>query len=284
MEKFKVSIPIIRHFEDVEDLRKHKRDGELIPGQDVEARRIATSLLENIREENKKAVILTCSDKKRAVQTAELIISQLNNMAADIKTRIATNSYLSSIYEGEFILPENYKPGDKFDGLPLANKIFNKEVFESDNPNDAYRFGDPIKLSDNKYKYPELLKYFRSYGENNKEMMTRIYLSILDIYNKFHKLKLNTKIVVVTHAQLYQIFRNLSVVVQKIKNEDIEFDIGDIPRLCWRVYKERSNKGSPSYNINFIPLEELLDEEIVNLLEKELEYIKSVNTSFAIKK
>ena len=82
--------------------------------------------------------------------------------------------------------------------------------------------------------------------------------------------------VVITHSQLYQIFRNMRSVAQKIKNNELEFHTGELPRLCWKVYKEKSKDNQPTYKDYFIPIEDLCDPKIVELLKKELEYLTNL--------
>lgn len=273
LEKQPINVPIVRHLEDVDDLIRFGRDGDLIPGQESEAKNIAEKFIEECKKEGKEAIILVCSSRKRGVKTAEAVAGAIRAIDKDIKVRIAEEDALASIYEGEFILPDDYKAGDPFLGLPIANKIFNNEAFESNPPNDLYKFGDPVLLQNGSYKYPELLPYFKSYGESNRDIMLRTYLLIIQTYEKIHKLNSKTKVVVITHAQHYQIFRNLSIIAKKVIDEGFKFNVGEIPRLCWKLYKERSMTVKPTYDINFIPVEELCSSETIKLLKDELRYL-----------
>lgn len=138
-------VPVLRHLNDVDDLSKPGRDGNLIEGQEEEARIIAHDIYSNMIKDGKRAVFMICSPKIRAIQTAKLIQDEIYKKDKNFKVRIVSDSNLSSLFEGEFILPNNYIPGDRFETLPKANKIFHKETFDLENPNELYRFGDPVK-------------------------------------------------------------------------------------------------------------------------------------------
>ena len=54
MEKFKkTSIPVVRHLDDIDDLLKFGRDGDLLPGQDNIAKDFAQDILKTAKYENK---------------------------------------------------------------------------------------------------------------------------------------------------------------------------------------------------------------------------------------
>ncbi|MEK7608451.1 MAG: hypothetical protein AAB495_02640 [Patescibacteria group bacterium] len=274
MEKLDSNIPIIRHLEDQENILKFGRDGDLVPGQEEAARRIGEKILEDAKREKKGAIMLVCSNKKRSTQTAHLVVGEIKKIESSIKTRIVQEDRLAPIDEGGFVLPADYREGETFEGLPLANKAFNKEAF--DEANDLYRFGDPVLRNDGTYKYPELVPYFKSYGESNRDLMIRIYELIIETTQKIDKFDSRTKVFVVTHSQLYQIFRNLMVVAKMIKTEGLKFETGEVPRLCWNVYQSRTKQEKPTYEANLVPIDDLRDPEIIELLKKEIEYLKNL--------
>lgn len=276
MEKPSFNIPVMRHFDNIDDLLKFGRDGDLIPGQEKIAEPIAGKILEETRREDKSAIMFVCSSKKRGVQTAELIADEVKKVDDKMKIRIIGENSLTAIYQGEFILPPDYKVGEPFEGLALANKAFEKEVFGSPNGNFLYKFGDPVLQQDGSYKYPELIPYFKSYGESNRDLLIRVYELVIETSKKFDKLNSKTKIVVITHAQFYQVFRDLSTVSKMIKNNGFKLKTGELPKLCWELYSERFKKEKPTYEVNYIPIENLCDPEIVELLKKEVEYLKNL--------
>ena len=276
MEKPETYIPVIRHFEDIDDLLNFGRDGNLVPGQESKAVLIAQDIYTEVKKEGKGAVMFICSNKKRAIQTADLIVGELRKVDDKLKLRIVAEKNLDAIQQGKPILPPDYKPGDKFIGFDLANKIFTKEVFAFDDGNHLYKFGDPVLQDDGSYKYPELVPYFESYGESNRDLLLRIYDLIVRIYEKLDKLNSKTEVVVVTHAQLYQIFRDLNMVANMVKNEELELVTGELPKLCWNLYSERFKNEKPTYGINYISIENLRDPEMIGLLKKEIEHLKNL--------
>lgn len=263
----------MRHFDDVDNLLEFGRDAELIPGQEDKALPIAQEIYTEIKEEDKRAVMFICSNRKRSTQTADLIVDQLRKIDDKLKLRVVSEEDLSAINQGKFVLPSDYKPGEPFAGLDLANKVFGKETFVYGNY--LYKFGDPILQDDGNYKYPELVSYFESYGESNRDLLIRIYGLIVKTSSKVDKLNSKTKVVVVTHAQFYQIFRDLNTVANMVKNEGLNVKIGELPKLCWELYSGRLRNEKPSYSLNFISIENLCDPEIIKLLKKEIEYLKN---------
>src|SRR3990167_9709175 len=276
MEKPETYIPVIRHFEDIDDLLNFGRDGNLVPGQESKAVLIAQDIYTEAKKEGKGAVMFICSNKKRAIQTADLIVGELRKVDDKLKLRIVAEKNLDAIQQGKPILPPDYKPGDKFIGFDLANKIFTKEVFAFDDGNHLYKFGDPILQDNGSYKYPELAPYFESYGESNRDLLLRIYELIIRTHNKLDKLNSKTKVVIITHTQLYQIFKDLNTVATMVKNKTLHMKTGELPKLCWELYAERFKNETPTYDVNFISVENLCDPEIIGLLGKEIEYLKNL--------
>ena len=276
MEKPETNIPVMRHFDDIDDLLNFGRDSDLIPGQEESATPVAKEIYSKVLRENKSAVMFVCSGRKRAVQTAGLVADKLEEMDNNLKIRIVAEERLEAIDQGKFILPVGYKPGEPFPGLSLANKVFSKEVFGLEKGNYLYKFGDPVLLDDGSYKYPELLPYFESYGENNRDFLLRIYELVVETYHKLDKLSSKTEVVVVTHAQLYQILRDLSTVAEMVKKQNLTFATGKLPELCWKLYSERFKNEKPSYNTNYISIENLGDPDIIQLLNREIEYLKDL--------
>ena len=64
MEKPETYIPVIRHFEDIDDLLNFGRDGNLVPGQESKAVLIAQDIYTEVKKEGKGAVMFICSNKK----------------------------------------------------------------------------------------------------------------------------------------------------------------------------------------------------------------------------
>ncbi len=273
-ENKKPNVLIMRHLDDVDDLIKYGRDGVLESGQEETINSFAREILNEIHTDNKSAVIFVCSSRVRSLQTGDLIVEKIKSINNSIKCKVVSENKLNNIDQGKFILPNNYKQGDVFVGLDLANKIFTEESLS--NGNYLYHFGDPVLQKDGSYKYSELLPFFESYGENYKDFLLRIYKMIIETSKKLDKFELNTKVVVITHAQLYQILRDMSDVARMIKDKEINIQAGELPKICWELYQDRFQKGKPFYKLNHVSIEALYDTEILSLLEKEIQYLENI--------
>lgn len=268
-------VSTIRHFDDIDDLLNYGRDGELLPGQEEKAREIAQYLVRHAEEEKKDTIALISSSKKRGQQTADLIATEVQSLNEGLEVQIFYTKALNALSQGVPILPEGYQPGDQFEGYPLAQEIFNKEAF-SEPPNDLYHFGDPVQLPDGSYKYPELVPYFKTYGENNRDLMTRIYTFILELAAYIEKHDTDTEIMLITHAQVYQILKNLSVIAKKIERNELSLVAGELPRACWKVYKKTHNADTQTYDPRDISIDVLKNKNLINLIKKELQYLKAL--------
>jgi len=105
MENINYNIPVVRHLDDIDDLEKFGRDGELIPGQEEKANVFAKEIYEAAKKEGRNAILFLSTDARRGVQTAELTSQKIKGLNENMKVKISTDHRLSSLYEGEFILP-----------------------------------------------------------------------------------------------------------------------------------------------------------------------------------
>ena len=279
MENFK--IPIVRHFDEIDDLSDGIRDQELLPNQKEKARNIAEVISAELEKDSQEAVFFVTSTRKRTIQTADLIIEALKNINPDIKTFKTEEEDLSAIREGEFILPEGYSPGDYFIGLEVAADAFSNEVHAEERglekDNYLYRHGDPLLQEDGSYKYPELLEYFKSSGENYKEVLLRIYRLIIKTHKKSHKLTKNTKVALLTHGQPAQIFKDLNAVAVKIKSGLVTVEAGQLASLCWKEYQNRDESERVPGQTDVVTIEYLQDEDLIQVLQSEVDYLEALN-------
>ena len=270
-------IPIFRHLEDNDDLSKN-RDGSLLEGQEVVAEKLTKQIYDQYITPDCKAVFIICSSKKRSFETAEIISSNLKEINPELKVRIASEASLREIDQGKIIIPTEYNAGDKFEGLQLAGRIFFKEVFAGDKEggvdNYSYRYSDPLLLENGNYKYPELLKYFSEPGESYKDILVRVYEQIVHFSNEVDRFNDKTKFIVCSHKQIAQIFEDLLEASDLIEKEKIPFKQGDLPRVCWELFKKRTKKGLGVGEFEFISIGKLFNRKMIELLEKEIEFLK----------
>lgn len=105
--------------------------------------------------------------------------------------------------------------------------------------------------------------------------MSRIYKAIIELVDNKERLNKSTKVVVVTHAQVYQIFKNLSSLAKKINENQIEVSPGELSRLCFQMYLERSKVQKASWETNFIDLEDLCTNQNIDILRREISFLES---------
>lgn len=273
-EKF--NIPIAKHLEDEDDLFK-KRDAELIPGQDSLALNMANSIYEHAIAHNFKILLFCISPKKRAKETSDMVRKILENKPIKLNIITEIDPNLREIDQGEFVLPDTYKARDHFEGLKKASKIFSIETFDSkdhakDNLN--YHFGDPLLQKDGTYKYPELKEYFNKEGESYKEVLLRFYNQVIKFSENMERFKDKVEPVIFTHGQPHQIFTNLAQVAEKVYKEDFYFEVGELPRICWNLYKEKRQGVIPFGQIAFVSIKHVCNHKMIDILKREIEYLK----------
>lgn len=272
-----IRYPIIRHLEDEDDLFQ-KRDGNLVAGQEAKAQDIANEIYRTALEKEKQVLVFFTSPKKRAIQTAEMVSNDIREKGTRIKIIQRAEEGIRDQYQGEVLLPEGYQVGDRLEGLALANKIFQAETF-NENPekdNLSYAFGDPVLLEDGSYKYEELRKYFSSPGESYRDVLVRLFDSLLIFSRNVRRLEERTLPVVFTHSQVFQIFKDLEAVARKYLTNELEYKPGTIARLCWDAYRERKAIHPLSPTIDFVAIDSLLEKPILKILEQETSYLRSL--------
>jgi broad specificity phosphatase PhoE len=276
------NIIFMRHLDEIDDLEQFGRDAPLYESENNTRRveQTSTLLAQKIESNQRGGIIFVVSPRIRAIQTAELLrdgVVKKLNPENKLKTRISINENLRASEQGEFILPEDYQPGESFDGLKIAGKIFEKENRGENTEgirNIDYRFGDPVKVGKDNYKYPELLGCFAQYGETYRETLTRMLQTILDLSKKYKKLIAGVEVVIIGHGQTYHIIRGLNIIGQMVNDNSLEFKKGDIIPLLWKIYDQCPiEEKIPGINA---PVDFSLfgDQRLMDLLANELDDLK----------
>lgn len=269
---------VVRHFDDIDDLEIYGRDPILLEGQEKEAEAVADLLLTQIKERGKKAVLFVTSPRIRARQTASIVIDVLHKKDSALRCVSVEENDLRAIDQGKFILPPGYVSGQEFKGLSLADQIFFEETHASEvngrDDNYDYRYGDPVLLKNNQFQYPELAKFFTQSGESYRDVLVRLYNLVITLSQKAHKLEKNTELVLITHGQPGQIFKDLKKVAELIKNKEIEYEQGKLAKMCWEIYKKRDVSKKATGIAEVISVEELADPYLIGLLKQELSFLK----------
>lgn len=267
-------IPIAKHLEDKDNLHEG-RDAELVPGQEHLAENMAEAIYQHAIEHEFEVLVFCISTKKRAQQTAELVEEKLSQKEHKFRIISTTENDLREIDQGTFVLPPDYKEGDEFAGLKMAGKIFSAETFnveDSTQDNLNYHYGDPLLQTDGTYKYPELAEHFSSYGESYKEVMLRFYKQVIKLSENMDRFGDKVMPVIFTHGQPHQIFSNLSEVAEKIEKEGVTFEAGQLPRLCWDLYREKKKEKIPFGQIAFVSIEHICNPSVIALLRREIDF------------
>ena len=268
-------LPIVKHLEDIDDL-SIGRDTSLVPGQKILVNKLADSIYQYYAENSFKILIFQVSPKKRAQEAARLVQKNLSERNSGVRIILEVNQSLREIDQGEFILPSNYQPGNYFQGLKIAGSIFSSETF-SDVDNLTYRYGSPF-VDKKVNKYPELKKYFRDYGENYKEVLIRFYTQVINFSEFIRRLdERNAGMVVFTHSQPHQIFTDLSIVARMIISEGFNLKTGDLPRLCWNLYKSRERRIIPFGDMTSVCVDHIYNNDVIQLLEREVEFLGNLS-------
>lgn len=270
----------MRHLEDVDNLRDSGRDGGLVPGQEESARQIAIELIANVRQEGQQAMLFISSDRLRTIQTVDLLRDAIQHLTkGTMKVRHAVQPDLAAMYQGEFVLPADYEPGDFYEPLQLATKAWVEET-SGEKGNLLYRFGDPVKLPDGGWKYAQLAHHFSQYGESSQECLVRFYRLALAACDGESRLRGPTKVIIVTHAQLYQIYNSLATVALRLKNGGLVFTgAGELPAYCWGLYRERwaANGGDrPSFPILPVPVSSMSGGGLARVLGQEIAHLECI--------
>ncbi len=283
----KPEILIAEHLKDKNDLRNN-RDPELEEGQEDMAELIADHIYEHAIEHGFETLQFYVSSKRRTTQTAELVKKIIDNKP--IKLTIPPfeiDEDLQAIKQGKLILPPDYKPGDNFEGLVLAQNIFNNESWTNGGKGPGivnYHFGDPIKLGEilqaddtykEEYKYPELKECFSEPGESFKEMLLRYLSYVIKLYENKKLLSGKVMPVVVTHGQPNEFFRVFEEVAVLIGKKSLNPEPENFPRLCWNLYTKRDDDYDPG-KTRFMSIENLCKPKIIELFKREIDYLKSI--------
>lgn len=275
-----IKYPVIRHLED-DDNFLNKRDGSLLVGQEAEAQKLSEALQVEIKARGASIVLVLTSPKKRAIQTAEMVTQDLRARMKNVHIIQTLSDALADQDQGDVILPNNYEAGGYFPGFPLASGIFQKETFpeeDAGHDNLTYRFADPLLQRDGTYKYPELRTYFSHSGESYRDVLVRVLGELQKLSQNIKRFEdKNVLPVVFTHSQVQQIFKDLETVAERYAHGELAYQTGGLSRACWNIYKERKAQGkSDPSGVSLITIDALLNEEVVALLTKELEYLKAL--------
>lgn len=100
-EPVEQSLVTVRHFKDTEDLR-NSRDCCLESKQEENVEKVSKGICEDFLRSNSKAIFLSTSSKKRALETAYLIKDSSSRVInRSIKIKNLKDSWISCLYCGQ---------------------------------------------------------------------------------------------------------------------------------------------------------------------------------------
>jgi broad specificity phosphatase PhoE len=121
-------------------------------------------------------VVLRHSNRLRAIQTASIIAEEL--FAIDMPTEIMETSGVREIYQGDFII-RDHVTGTEYKPLVDAWNAWQKKLEACEL---LYRFGDPLADNTGKAEFPELVGWFKEFGEHQGDFSLRLYRMLKEVF------------------------------------------------------------------------------------------------------
>jgi broad specificity phosphatase PhoE len=205
-------------------------------------------------------IVLRHSNRLRAIQTASIIAEEL--FAVDMPIEIVETAGVQEIYQGDFII-KDHVTGTEYKPLVDAWNAWQKKLNACEL---LYRFGDPLVDNSEKAEFPELVGWFKGFGEHQGDFSLRLYYMLKEVF----EVSSNDLQVIVGHqASCSRIQRIISAVLGL--NSANDFKPGDFVKFL-------EKKGSritidPACGVVVRKPDQGL---IVSVLEKEIKYLESI--------
>jgi broad specificity phosphatase PhoE len=164
---------LMRHGYDDHSYIDGKNDTSLTLNGIEVAREESTKIASHIASKYERGISLRVSSKRRAIETAEILVQELRRHGVDHAVDVDGN--LRELYQGELLGLDGMTHKEKVRMLELGWEIFDKERVAG---NDDYKFGTP-DYSDSKYqRFNEFVKH--PYGESQNDLSRRIEVAYVD--------------------------------------------------------------------------------------------------------
>jgi broad specificity phosphatase PhoE len=266
------SLHVVRHLRDADNLVLNGTDNPLVPDQDNIASEFCNRLVFEAKKDGYRGIVMITSPKKRAFETAQILQGEILRSENSFKVSIILCSNLRELDQGKFIFPSEYKPGDFFEPLAEAWKIFWSETF-IDKHNLLYHFGSPY--SGTERLYPNLQNSFESCGECYRDYAVRLYSAIYDFGQRLNRFR-SLKPVVITHDSPRVIFQELEYIAKLVQDNVINIAPGSLPQLTWDTYSTHELSHLKFGEISTITPVALLDSKIQKILQTEIEFLSKM--------
>lgn len=223
----------IRHFEDINAIRKFGTDAGLHEGQENLATETAQQLIRIAEASKASNIELFSSDHKRTSETAILVDKAIKELRPGF-SEVNIDSRLRDLGQGELILPPEYVDGELFEPLRDAWGHFWSETFEKGDM--LYRFGEPMSR-DGSRTYPKLKGVFAVPGECYAQLAERYYDFIYSVLSQESTQTPKRMMAVVGHSITFGIMHELSQIAKDYSHpyrRPIGF--GNLPQLTWEYF------------------------------------------------
>lgn len=205
-------------------------------------------------------IVLRHSNRLRAIQTASIIAEEL--FAIDMPTEIMETSGVREIYQGDFII-RDHVAGTEYKPLVDAWNAWQKKL---DACELLYRFGDPLADNSGKAEFPELVGWFKEFGEHQGDFSLRLYRMMKEVFEESGD---DLQVIVGHQASCSRMQRIVSAALRLNSADD--FKPGEFVKFL-------EKKGSrvtidPACGV---ALRKPNQNLIVSVLEKEIKYLESI--------
>ncbi|MDD5289966.1 MAG: phosphoglycerate mutase family protein [Patescibacteria group bacterium] len=253
---------VIRHGED---------DNHLTPSLDqplsansieeVEQLAIEVSKFCSCPDDRNSGVTIFHSPKIRTRQTASIVASFCK--LAKIDVNIVMDNDLREMDQGRFII-RNHVDGNDYPPLMQAWSAFQKKMVQSDL---LYRFGDPLINRKGEAEFPELLDWFLSFGENQKEFSLRLYRFLSTIL-----LPLKGRIpIIVAHQALAS---RIQKIFHVLNNADIEHKMEPGYLVC--ELERTGSRVSLNHACGAVVPKPINMAHVISILSREIDFLENI--------
>jgi broad specificity phosphatase PhoE len=205
-------------------------------------------------------IALRHSNRLRAIQTASIIAEEL--FAIDMPTVIMETVGVREIYQGNFII-RDHVTGTEYKPLVNAWNAWQKKL---DACELLYRFGNPLVDKSGKAEFPELVGWFKEFGEHQGDFSLRLYRMLKEVFEVSGN---NLQVIVGHQASCSRMQRIVSAALQLNSADD--FKSGDFVKFL-----EKKGSRVPVDAACGVALRKPNQKLIVSVLEKEIEYLESI--------
>ena len=168
---------LVRHGIDVPVISQDLNQ-PLIEETKPDIRILSKQMIEFCRKIGVKQVQLKHSNRLRAIQTASIIAEEF--FTVDTPTEIIEITGLREIYQGDFVV-KNHICGTEYKPLVDAWRAWQNKL---DACELLYKFGDPSTTTGGDIEYPELVGWFKKFGEHQGEFSLRLYFMLKEVFEK----------------------------------------------------------------------------------------------------